>query len=151
MSIVAFPTYGAMASAFERRAVDGVLMDNVLGCELRKAEVPGAIVEIQGLDGTSAWSQYHERLGAEHEHFAIAVATDFVPMQGSKLQRQEKRVDQAIKEWLNQKEVPNDVGGIHQQLQAALSMISTSRLKRALQQDNSVPEEGLAGQDCSVK
>jgi ABC-type amino acid transport substrate-binding protein len=151
LSIVAFPTYGAMASAFERRAVDGVLMDNVLGCELRKAEIPGAIVEIGGLDRTSAWAQYHERLGAKHEHFAIAVATDFVPMQGSNIERKEKRVDEAIKEWMNQKEVPNDVGGIHQQLQAALSMVSTTRLKSALQQYNSVPKEESGGQDCSLK
>jgi ABC-type amino acid transport substrate-binding protein len=86
LSVVAFSSFPAMESAFERRQIDGVLIDNVLFQELKNPAAvdvdndprtpPQDVWSIQGLDRTSAWKSYHARLGSDTEQFAIAVTTD---------------------------------------------------------------------------
>jgi hypothetical protein len=70
LSVVTFPSYSTLKEAFERQQVDGVLVDSVLG-----EDMPDA-VEVDGLDKTEAWKEYHERIGYKEEEFAIAVASD---------------------------------------------------------------------------
>jgi ABC-type amino acid transport substrate-binding protein len=139
LSVVAFPSFGAMASAFNRRTIDGVLVDNVLGCELKQADNPDAIVEVKGLEETSAWEEYHQRLGVEHETFAIAVATESTPAKGTYIEQLGQRVSIHVRKWMNVEEQSHsDVGGLYGELQAALSMANTDRLVSSLKRNNQV-------------
>jgi ABC-type amino acid transport substrate-binding protein len=78
LTIVAFPSFPALLSAFERREVDGVLVDDVLSEDLYESRNINAgrrdVYRVRGLDETPAWQAYLARLGAPREQFAIAVA-----------------------------------------------------------------------------
>lgn len=73
LTVVSFDTYPALEAAFDRGEVGGVLLDDVLGEQLRDATA------IEGLQETRAWERYHadeDALGFPKEEFSIAVAID---------------------------------------------------------------------------
>jgi ABC-type amino acid transport substrate-binding protein len=85
LSVVAFSSFPALQSAFERRQVDGILIDDVLCQDLISPDACAYhtfksqdIWPVRDLNRTSAWAEYYQRLGYDYEkeQFAIAVATD---------------------------------------------------------------------------
>lgn len=85
LSVVAFASFPVLQSAFERRQVDGILIDDVLCQDLISPEACAShkfmsqdVWPVRDLNRTSAWAAYYKRLGYDYdqEQFAIAVATD---------------------------------------------------------------------------
>jgi ABC-type amino acid transport substrate-binding protein len=76
--VTPYPSYESLKVAFERRDVDGLLIDSLTGDSLLESDRANVSV-ITGLESTEAWKQYTKRLGYDSEEFAIAVAVDAEP------------------------------------------------------------------------
>jgi ABC-type amino acid transport substrate-binding protein len=134
LSIVAFPSFASLKTAFERHTVDGVLVDNILG-KLHEWK------ELDGLDQTTAWTKYHERIGFEAEQFAIAVSNDG--------HRSKETVNHRLRSYFrqlfNMRDTSEDSDSIYDPLQHALESVAIQETLPTLRQRN-----GLASQDLQV-
>lgn len=142
-SIVAFPSYATLATAFRRRVVDGVLVDNTLGVDLA-AISPSMVTEVQGLDRTSAWSEYHKRIGKGHEHLAIAVATAVSPPTAGP----SARAWSFIRHLTDTESLPVDFGGLYKPLQEALAFADSDKLRCVMAERQGLQLYGEAAARC---
>lgn len=156
LSVVAFASFPALQSAFERRQVDGILIDDVLcqdlispdACTKHKFESQD-IWPVSGLNRTEAWASYYKRLGYDYdkEQFAIAVATDKAQAPPSRLRALDTLFNTTLVRFGG--DAPQT--GLYEPLQLALHSPQLVSIRSLLRTSNRLPPERVEGVSFPTK
>jgi ABC-type amino acid transport substrate-binding protein len=156
LSVVAFASFPALQSAFERRQVDGILIDDVLcqdvinpdACAYHRFESQD-IWPVRELNRTAAWAAYYQRLGNEYdkEQFAIAVATDKAQAPPPRLRILGTLFNTTLVRFGS--ETPQT--GLYEPLQLALHSPQLVSIRSLLRTSNRLPPEAVEGVSFPTK
>lgn len=132
LSIVAFPSFASLKSAFEKHTVDAVLIDSILG-ELHKWK------RLRGLERTAAWTRYYDRIGFDAEQFAIAVADD-----GHRSKETtSRRIAGYLRKLFSLPDKSADSDSLYSPIERALQSVAIQQTLPALRQQNHLPVADL--------